>query len=139
MSHLQSFILLSSVAMLICKNGCLRLNNKICTTVDKQQIFLIYSKKYLGIWYRRILRGISEKKLAKDMEDDTVRGDAPLKSEIPEGAILIIARRILCHQIQFSICPLFLFNSFRMSLWGSTCMCCIINFVSTKIKWMVLC
>lgn len=38
---------------------------------------------------RDFRQGVSE-----DMEDDTVRTDAPSKSEIPEGAILIIARLI---------------------------------------------
>ena len=43
-----------------------------------------------------------------------MRTDAPSKSEIPEGAILIIARPILCHRYKFQSTPRFLFNSHRI-------------------------
>ena len=75
----------------------------------------------VGLWW--FLRGISGKKLVKDMAEDTVSSEVPLKSEVSEGEILIIARLICVTILHNLIYPLFNCNPHTVSLSGCSCVC----------------
>lgn len=59
--------------------------------------------KYLGDLAPLISARDFKGEITDDMDEDTVRADAPKNQEISEGTILIIARLILCQQYKFTI------------------------------------